>query len=128
MGMRVVVLEDLQGVVEAAHSVGALVKVILETSLLTRREKILACLLSQAAGADFVKTSTGFSSWGATVADIELMRRVVGPITRMGVKAAGGVRSLEDALNMIQAGANRLGSSSGIKIMQDIQAREGLIV
>jgi deoxyribose-phosphate aldolase len=90
--------------------------------LLTRSEKIIGCLLSQRAGADFVKTSTGFSAAGATIDDVDLMRRVVGP--QMGVKAAGGIRSLDDALNMLKAGATRLGSSSGVKIIQEGLARE----
>lgn len=112
------VLDDVRGVAEACHSGGAILKVILEMGLLSQREKILACLLSQDAGADFVKTSTGFFAGGATVADVELMRRVVGP--RMGVKAAGGVRSLEDAHAMLKAGATRLGSSAGVKIAQGL--------
>lgn len=116
------VLADIQGVVQAAHAGGALVKVIIETALLNRREKILACLLSQAAGADFVKTSTGFVSSGATVEDIDLMRRVVG--TRLGVKASGGIRSYSDSLALVNAGANRIGASAGVKIMQEAQAQE----
>ena len=111
------VLNDIAGVVQTAHNEQAHVKVIIETGLLTRQEKILACLLSQAAGADFVKTSTGFSSGGATVEDIDLMHRVVGP--QLKVKASGGIRSLSDALAMIQAGASRIGTSSGIKIYQE---------
>jgi len=112
------VFNDIHAVVDVAHSFSADVKVILETALLTRREKIVGCLLSQAAGADFVKTSTGFGPGGATVEDVELMRRVVGP--EMGVKAAGGVRSVADARAMLQAGATRLGTSSGVKIMQEV--------
>jgi deoxyribose-phosphate aldolase len=111
------VSDDIAQVVEAAHAGGALVKVILETVLLDRYEKIMGCLLSQWAGADFVKTSTGFSTGGATLEDVDLMRRVVGPHT--GVKAAGGVRSLSDALAFLRAGATRLGSSSGVKIVQE---------
>ena len=111
------VASDIRGVVDAAHKAGALCKVIIETSLLTDEEKVIACLLSKEAGADFVKTSTGFSSGGATVHDIELMRRTVGP--DMGVKASGGVRTREDAENMIKAGATRLGASAGVKIIQD---------
>lgn len=107
---------DIRGVVLAAHARRALVKVILETSLLSDEEKVLACLLSKEAGADYVKTSTGFSTGGATVADIALMRRTVGP--GMGVKASGGVRTYEDAENMIQAGATRIGASAGVKIIQ----------
>lgn len=111
------VLDDIGMVAEAAHAHGALLKVILENVLLNRFEKIMGCLLSQAAGADFVKTSTGFNTGGATLEDVELMRRVVGPVT--GVKAAGGVRSLADALAFLRVGATRLGSSSGVKIVQE---------
>lgn len=118
-GEHAMVLEDIRAVVEMAHGLAAAVKVIIETALLTQSEKIIACLLTQAAGADFVKTSTGFSTSGATVQDVELMRRVVGP--QMGVKAAGGVRSLADARAMLKAGATRLGSSSGVKIAQEAQ-------
>jgi deoxyribose-phosphate aldolase len=110
------VARDIRGVVMTAHARHALVKVILETSLLTDEEKTLGCLLSKEAGADFVKTSTGFSTGGATVADISLMRRVVGP--NVGVKASGGVRTYEDAESMIQAGATRIGASAGVKIIQ----------
>ena len=111
------VAEDIQRVVDTAHARGAVVKVILEMALLTRFEKIIGCLISQMAGADFVKTSTGFGPGGATLEDVELMRRVVGP--QMGVKAAGGVRSLADAHAMLQAGATRLGTSAGVKIVQE---------
>jgi deoxyribose-phosphate aldolase len=110
------VARDIRGVVMTAHARAALVKVILETSLLTDEEKTLGCLLSKEAGADFVKTSTGFSTGGATVADITLMRRAVGP--DVGVKASGGVRTYEDAESMIQAGATRIGASAGVKIIQ----------
>lgn len=110
------VYNDIQGVVQAAHRQGAIVKVILENVLLTRREKIMACLICQATGADFVKTSTGFAANGATLEDVELMRRVVG--LQIGVKAAGGVRTYPDALAMIRAGATRIGSSSGVAILQ----------
>lgn len=110
------VARDIRGVVKTAHARGALVKVILETSLLTDEEKVLACLIAKQAEADFVKTSTGFSSGGATVHDVALMRRVVGP--EMGVKASGGVRTYEDAEAMIKAGATRIGASAGVKIIQ----------
>lgn len=113
------VFDDIRAVVDAAHGLNAVVKVILEMALLTRFEKIAGCLLSQAAGADFVKTSTGFGPGGATPEDVELMRRVVG--SRMGVKAAGGVRSLADARAMLARGATRLGSSSGVKIMRELE-------
>jgi deoxyribose-phosphate aldolase len=110
------VAKDIHGVVKAAHTGGAIVKVIIEAILLTDEEKTIACLLSKEAGADYVKTSTGFASGGATVHDVALMRRVVGP--EMGVKAAGGVRTYEDAENMIKAGATRIGASAGVKIIQ----------
>lgn len=106
-------LNDIIAVVGAAGDIP--VKVILETSQLNDEEKIVACVLSKAAGAAFVKTSTGFSGGGATVEDIKLMRRMVGK--DMGVKASGGVRSYEDAMKMIEAGANRLGTSSSIAIV-----------
>lgn len=110
------VARDIRGVVTTAHERGAIVKVIIEAALLTDEEKTIACLLSKEAGADFVKTSTGFASGGATVHDVELMRRVVGP--EMGVKAAGGVRTYEDAESMLKAGATRIGASAGVKIIQ----------
>ncbi len=113
------VWQDITGVVQVAHEHGALVKVIIETALLTRDEKIAACLLSKGAGADFVKTSTGFSSGGATVEDIALMRRVVGP--EMGVKASGGVRTWNDMQAMIRAGATRIGASAGMSIIEEAQ-------
>jgi deoxyribose-phosphate aldolase len=109
------VREDMFAVRRACRS-GVLLKVILETSLLTDEEKVLACQIAKEAGADFVKTSTGFNKGGATVADVALMRRTVGP--KMGVKAAGGIRSLEDALAMIRAGATRLGTSSGVLLVK----------
>ncbi|MFO3796010.1 MAG: deoxyribose-phosphate aldolase [Anaerolineales bacterium] len=111
------VLEEIAAVVEEAHAQRAIVKVILEMALLRREEKIWGCLLAQAAGADFVKTSTGFGPAGATVEDVELMRRVVG--AKMGVKAAGGIRTWKDAQAMLRAGANRLGSSSGVAIVKE---------
>jgi deoxyribose-phosphate aldolase len=114
------VMNEIQVVVGTAHNQGALVKVILENSLLTRREKIIACLISKSAGADFVKTSTGFGTGGATVEDVELMRRVIG--SEMGVKAAGGIRSYADAMALMKAGANRLGASAGVKILQEAKA------
>jgi deoxyribose-phosphate aldolase len=110
------VARDIRGVVAAAHARGAIVKVIIETALLTDEEKTIACLLAKEAGADFVKTSTGFAGGGATVHDVELMRRVVGP--EMGVKASGGVRTYEDAEKMLRAGATRIGASAGVKIIQ----------
>jgi len=116
-----VVEDDIAQVVRVSHSGNALVKVIIETALLTDEEKISACQAAKRAGADFVKTSTGFSSAGATVEDVALMRKVVG--LEMGVKASGGIRSLEDALKMVSAGANRLGTSSGVKIAQSILSK-----
>ncbi len=110
------VADDIQGVVKAGHERGALVKVILETVLLNDEEKTTACLLAKEAGADFVKTSTGFAGGGATVHDVALMRRVVGP--EMGVKASGGVRTFEEATSMVKAGATRIGASAGVKIIQ----------
>jgi len=109
---------DIRAVVEAAN--GTLVKVILETCLLTDEEKVKACQLAQKAGADFVKTSTGFSTGGATVEDVALMRKTVGP--DMGVKASGGARSYEDALAFIEAGATRIGTSAGVAIMKGEEA------
>ncbi|MBN1934393.1 MAG: deoxyribose-phosphate aldolase [Anaerolineae bacterium] len=111
--------QDVLAVAEACHSKNAHLKVIIETALLTDEEKVAACVLSQAAGADFVKTSTGFSTGGATAQDVALMRHTVGP--EMGIKAAGGIRSYEDALAMIAAGATRIGASAGIKIVTQAQ-------
>jgi deoxyribose-phosphate aldolase len=110
------VARDICGVVKEAHSHDVLVKVILETALLTDEEKKIACLLVKEAGAEYVKTSTGFSKGGATVEDVALMRRTVGPL--MGVKAAGGVRTREDFDKMVSAGATRIGASAGVKIVK----------
>lgn len=107
------VQRDIEGVVKAA--VGHTVKVIIETCLLTDEEKVKACEAAKAAGAHFVKTSTGFSTGGATTHDIALMRKTVGP--EMGVKASGGIRDYETAMAMIEAGANRIGASAGIAIV-----------
>ena len=107
--------EDILSVVSVAHSFGVLAKVIIETGLLTDEEKVKACILAKHAGADFVKTSTGFAKGGATVGDIALMRKVVGP--ELGVKASGGVRSQEDALALIASGADRIGASASVKIV-----------
>lgn len=106
---------DISAVVHAAKRQRVLTKVIIETALLTDEEKVKACLLAKKAGADFVKTSTGFAKGGATAGDIALMRRVVG--TAMGVKASGGVRSREDALAMVASGADRIGASASVKIV-----------
>ncbi|MCB2209522.1 deoxyribose-phosphate aldolase [bacterium] len=110
------VARDIREVVRISHEAGALVKVIIETALLTDEEKVIASLLAKEAGADFVKTSTGFSSGGATVHDVALMRKAVGP--NLGVKAAGGIHTFEEAEQMIAAGATRIGASAGIKIIQ----------
>jgi deoxyribose-phosphate aldolase len=112
---------DIAGVVQASRPGGALVKVIIEAALLTDEEKVEACVLSKAAGADFVKTSTGFGPGGATAADVALMRKVVGP--GMGVKAAGGVKDLKSAQAMLEAGADRIGASVGVKIVQESQGQ-----
>jgi deoxyribose-phosphate aldolase len=116
-GDEELVKNDIKAVVEAAKG-KAIVKVIIETCLLTDEEKVVASRLSKEAGADFVKTSTGFSTGGATAADVKLMRETVGP--DLGVKASGGVRSLDDLQAMIDAGATRIGASSGVQIMQGL--------
>jgi deoxyribose-phosphate aldolase len=107
---------DIASIARACHAGNAILKVIIEAALLTDEEKVVACQLAKVAGADFVKTSTGFGPGGATVQDVALMRRVVGP--KMGVKAAGGIRTYEDAQKMIAAGASRIGASASIKIIQ----------
>ncbi|MDE1176304.1 MAG: deoxyribose-phosphate aldolase [Edaphobacter sp.] len=112
------VKQDIRGVVELAHGAGAIVKVILETCLLTYEEKLRACELSLAAGADFLKTSTGFSTGGATVDDIALMRGIAG--SQAGVKASGGIRSLADTTAMLKAGASRIGASASIRIVNEL--------
>ena len=111
-----IVEQDIEAVTTPCRESGALSKVIIEAALLTDDEKITACTLAKAAGADYVKTSTGFASGGATAADVALMRRIVG--AEMGVKAAGGVRDLEGMKAMIAAGASRVGASAGVKIVQ----------
>ncbi|KHD86297.1 deoxyribose-phosphate aldolase [Bacillus ginsengihumi] len=108
--------EDIRAVVNTAKN-KAIVKVIIETSLLTDEEKVRACQLAKKAGADFVKTSTGFSTGGANVADVALMRKTVGE--KMGVKASGGIHTLKDAKALIRAGATRLGASASVKIMNE---------
>ncbi|NOY05772.1 MAG: deoxyribose-phosphate aldolase [Chlorobi bacterium] len=115
-GKEEFVRKDITAVVQVAKERGAIVKVILETCLLTRDEKSRACGLCKEAGADYVKTSTGFSASGATVEDVELLRREVG--ADMGVKASGGIRTRQQALDMIHHGATRIGTSSGIAIVQ----------
>ncbi len=114
-----VVRHEIASIAEAVKG-QAILKVIIETALLTDEEKVAACEIAKEAGADFVKTSTGFSTGGATLADIRLMRQTVGP--DMGVKASGGVRSYEDAQNFIEAGATRLGASSGKAIVDEWKA------
>ena len=112
---------DIATVARTCHTGGAILKVIIEAALLTDEEKVIACQLAKAAGAEYVKTSTGFGPGGATVHDVELMRRVVGP--EMGIKAAGGIRTYEDTKAMVTAGATRIGASAGVKILQ--QAKGG---
>lgn len=109
--------DDIRAVAESAHENGVLLKVIIETALLTDEEKVRACLASKNAGADFVKTSTGFAKGGATADDVSLMRRTVG--SALGVKASGGVKGIEDARAMFEAGATRIGASVGVKIAQE---------
>ncbi len=111
------VQEDIEAVVEACHESGVLVKVIIEAALLTDEEKVAACLLAKKARADYVKTSTGFASGGATIRDVAIMRATVGP--GMGVKAAGGIRTYMDAVGMIEAGATRIGASAGVRIVKE---------
>jgi deoxyribose-phosphate aldolase len=117
------VQDDVKAVVAAAHAHKVIVKVIFETCLLTDEEKVKACNLCKKAGADFVKTSTGLNTAGATVEDVALMRKTVGP--DMGVKAAGGVRTRDDVLAMIKAGATRIGTSGGVKIMEGLEITSG---
>jgi deoxyribose-phosphate aldolase len=107
---------DIATVARTCHTSGAILKVIIEAALLTDEEKVIACQLAKTATADYVKTSTGFGPGGATVHDVELMRRAVGP--ELGIKAAGGIKSLEDAQAMVTAGATRIGASAGVKIVQ----------
>lgn len=116
------VKKDIEAVIEAAQ--GALVKVIIETALLTDEEKVRACELSMKAGAHFVKTSTGFSSGGAKAEDIALMARTVAP-KRLGVKASGGIRTYDDLVKMVRAGATRVGASASVKILEEARARAG---
>ena len=110
---------DVASIARACHAGNAILKVIIEAALLTDEEKVVACQLAKVAGADFVKTSTGFGPGGATLEDVALMRRVVGPT--MGVKAAGGIRTYEDAQKMIAAGASRIGASASVRIIQEAE-------
>jgi deoxyribose-phosphate aldolase len=119
-GERKMVVDDIRAVTRPAHAAGARVKVILETALLTDEEKAAACELALEAGADFVKTCTGFGGGGATVADVALMRRVVG--SRAGVKASGGIRTAADVMAMIEAGASRIGASASVAILKELGA------
>jgi deoxyribose-phosphate aldolase len=114
--------DDIRAVVEAAHGDHILTKVIIETALLTDEEKVRACLAAKNAGADFVKTSTGFSKGGATIHDVALMRKTVG--RSLGVKASGGVKGIEDARAMFEAGATRIGASVGVKIAQEAEGKK----
>jgi deoxyribose-phosphate aldolase len=118
-GLNSLVEQDIRGVVEVAHDAGAIVKVILETCLLSMEEKLRASELVLAGGADFLKTSTGFSTGGATPADIAILRGVAG--NRCGVKASGGIRTLGDARAMLEAGANRIGASASVAILREYQ-------
>lgn len=122
-GENDVVREDIRGVAEVCRAHGALCKVILETCLLTREEKERACRLCVDAGANFVKTSTGFSTGGATVEDVSLMAQMVKP-AGLRVKASGGIRTLTDLLKMVEAGADRIGTSNGVHIMQECRGVE----
>jgi len=122
-GDQKTVLTDIEKVVHSAHEAGAIVKVIIETSLLTDQEKVIASSLAKQAKADFVKTSTGFSGGGATVFDVALMRETVGP--DMGVKASGGVRTASDVEDMIAAGATRIGASAGVQIVSGDEGDSG---
>jgi deoxyribose-phosphate aldolase len=119
-GAYQLVMDDIKAVAEACHQGNAILKVIQENCLLTDREKMIASMISKAAGADYVKTSTGFNKGGATAHDIRLMRAAVGP--DLGVKAAGGVRDLESAIAMLENGATRIGASAGVNIMEAIAA------
>ncbi len=114
--------DDIRAVTDAAHENGVLCKVIIETALLTDAEKVNACLASKNAGADFVKTSTGFAKGGATVHDVNLMRHTVG--RDLGVKASGGVKGIDDARAMFEAGATRIGASVGVKIAQEASGKK----
>jgi deoxyribose-phosphate aldolase len=118
-----VVKDEIKSLAAASHQRGAILKVIIEASLLSEEEKARACSIARDANADFVKTATGFSTGGAAIADVLLMRRVVG--SELGVKASGGIRTLDDLLKMVESGASRIGSSNGVKIMQEAQGKFG---
>jgi deoxyribose-phosphate aldolase len=119
-GDRVLVQTEIRSLADMAHAHGAILKVILENALLSQEEKILACALAAEAGADFVKTSTGFAASGATAADVALMRGVVGH--DIGVKAAGGIRTAAQLTEMVEAGANRIGASASVAIVREFGA------
>ena len=121
-GDRVLVQTEIRSLAQVAHEHGAILKVILETALLSQEEKILVCALAADAGADFVKTSTGFAALGATAADVALMRGVVG--LDVGVKAAGGIRTAAHVAEMVDAGANRIGASASVAIVRELGAPE----
>jgi deoxyribose-phosphate aldolase len=122
-GMYLWVGDEIRKIAEVCHEHGAIVKVILETSLLNDEEKVVSCRLAKEAGADFVKTSTGWGTAGATIPDVVLMRATVGP--DMGVKASGGIRNAHDMVAMIEAGATRIGTSAGVKIVTGGTAADG---
>ena len=122
-GMYLWVGDEIRKIAEVCHAEGAITKVIIETSLLADEEKVVACRLAREAGADFVKTSTGWGAGGATVADVTLMRATVGP--EMGVKASGGIRTADDVIAMVRAGATRIGASAGVKIVTGGTAADG---
>lgn len=117
------VRSEIESLASACHRQNAILKVIIETSLLNEEEKMRACQAARDAQADFVKTSTGFSAAGATAADVALMRRVVGP--KMGVKASGGIRTLDALLQMVEAGATRIGTSNGVGLVHEAKAKFG---
>ena len=117
------VRSEIESLTRLVHERQAILKVIIETALLSEEEKVRACRAARAARADFVKTSTGFSTSGATIGDVELLRHEVG--REMGVKASGGVRTLDDLLNMVDAGATRIGTSNGVKIMKEALVKFG---
>jgi deoxyribose-phosphate aldolase len=122
-GEDAAVRSEIEALAQLVHERRAILKVIIETALLTEEEKVRACRAARDAGADFVKTSTGFSTSGATIGDVKLMWREVG--REMGVKASGGVRTLDDLLNMVDAGATRIGTSNGVKIMEEALVKFG---
>jgi len=124
-GERVLVQTEIRSLAHLAHDHGSIIKVIIEATLLTEKEKILACALAAEAGADFVKTSTGFAAGGATAADVAIMRGVVG--TAIGVKAAGGIRTAAQLAEMVEAGANRIGASASVAIVCELGAPADLL-